>query len=120
MVKNSIYPLNSKCDFSQKKINNIKIFLDVNFDFCIKSGMKTYTAYRNKAINEISKDNVFLVRLDKNISYRICNNLSEKDSIIEFNKQNIIDKENYWYFLACYSTSVHLRNYVYKFFTIKV
>ncbi len=103
----------AKCDFNEKKISNIKYFLDVNVDFCIKSGMKSYSAYKQKAINEISKDNIFIVKLpkSKDIFYEKMNVTKEKEKNF--------DMDNYWYFLACYTNSVHLRNYVILFYTNK-
>jgi len=77
--------------------------------------MKSYAVYKNKAINEISKDNVFIVRLPKNLNSSAVEEKifsQKKFKSEEKSECQIIDKENYWYFLACYTSTVHLRNYV--------
>ena len=81
--------------------------------------MKSYAVYKNKAINEISKDNVFLVKLAKNTINRINEKLANVNLMIETINENLLDKENYWYFLACYTNTVHLRNYVNNFLNKK-
>jgi hypothetical protein len=81
--------------------------------------MKSYAVYKNKAINEISKDNVFLVKLAKNTINRINEKLANGNLMSETINENLQDKENYWYFLACYTNTVHLRNYVNNFLNKK-
>ena len=81
--------------------------MEVNVSFCIKTGVKAYTIYKQKAVNEISKENVFLIKLPKNDLEKTQNEKQELD-----NNNNNINKELYWYFLACFTNTEHLRNYV--------
>jgi len=109
--------LSYKCDFRGKNISNIKTFLEVNIEFCIKSGTKSFSVYKQKAINEITKDKVYLVKLpkkllDKNQGESI-ENINDKDNKL------ISNEDSYWYFLACYTNLAYLRNYVFYKYSIK-
>lgn len=112
MLLCSVFPLKVKCNFTGKaNIKNIQTLIDVNVSFCIKSGMKAYATYKQKAANEVSKDNVFLVKLAKPGMPPVCGKINKIDDNL---------KEAFWLFLACYSNNESLRNQVRKKLFIEI